>query len=397
MSARFRGQNEVAIVGYAQSPIRRRADVPLGVLAMETALAAIADAGLQKEQIDGFTTGSILPSSGGQEAVDGVSIVTSNWMAQRLGGVPKWVCGFQGAGQIPGSVMLATEAIVSGAADYVLLHRALGNPAGRYNVNPMTEAEGSAQWTAPQGAFGQVPVIGMIYNEYMQRYGATREDMANVVVELRKNGSRMPWSYWYDQPITVDDYMTTRMICEPMSMLDCDIPIEGAAAFVLTSAERARDLPNKPVYVAGYAQGHPLPKSVRWTLDEMMEVGVGVADRMWESSGLTRDDLDIPCLYDGFSPFMYIWLESLGYCGIGEAHEFVRDGRIDADKGGLPIATSGGALGNGRMHGVPQMLESYLQLSKRAGERQLAKANTALACHSSPHYGGGILYSAEPL
>jgi acetyl-CoA acetyltransferase len=397
MSARFRGQNEVAIVGYAHSPVRRRADVPLGVLALETCNRAVEDAGLKNEQIDGFTTGSILPSAGGQDAIDGVSIVTANWIAQRMGGVPRWVCGFQGYGQVPGAVMLATEAITSGSADYVLVHRALSNPIGHYHENPMTEAVGSAQWTAPQGFWGPIGGIALTYNEYMQRYGATREDMANVVVELRKNGSRMPWSYWYEQPISVDDYMNARMICDPMSVLDCDIPVEGVAAFVFTSAERARELPNKPVYVAGFTQGHPTSNSVRWPLDEIMEVGRGVADRLWESTGLTVDDIDVPALYDGFSPFIYWWLEVLGYCKPGEAHELVRDGGIDADRGGIAAATHGGALGNGRMHGIPQMLETYLQLSRRAGDRQLAKADIGLACHSSPHWGGAVMYSAEPL
>jgi acetyl-CoA acetyltransferase len=129
----------------------------------------------------------------------------------------------------------------------------------------------------------------------------------------------------------------------------------------------------------------------------MMDVGLGTARMLWESSGLSRDDIDVPALYDGFSPFIYWWLEVLGYCGLGEAHELVREGGIDVDRGGIPVATHGGALGNGRMHGVPQMLEAYLQLSKRAGERQLPKSDVALACHSSPHLGGAVLYSAEPL
>jgi len=114
-------------------------------------------------------------------------------------------------------------------------------------------------------------------------------------------------------------------------------------------------------------------------------------------TGLTANDVDLPQLYDGFSPFIYFWLEALGYCPAGEAHRFVTDGGINAVNGGLPVLSGGGALGNGRMHGVPQMLECYLQLAQRAGARQLPNANIGLACHSSPHFGGAVMYSAHPL
>jgi acetyl-CoA acetyltransferase len=221
--------------------------------------------------------------------------------------------------------------------------------------------------------------------------------MATVVVELRNSGSRIPWSYWYGKPITIDDYMQARMIADPISVLDCDIPIDGVAAFVLTSGERARDLPHRPVYVSGFGQGSPtrLTSSTVWTLDEMMEGGRTAARQLWESSGLTRDDIDLPQLYDGFSPLVYFWLEVLGYCPEGTAHQFVQGGAI-ATASGLPIASGGGALGNGRLHGVPQMLECYLQLSRRAGERQMANVQVGLACHASPHFGGAVIYTTEP-
>ena len=397
--ARFRGRGEVTIVGYAQSPIERHAGDPLGVLAIRTALAAVADAGLRKDDIDGFVTGALFPSAGAHPTVDGVSIVSANWMAEQLGIRPRFATGFQGYGQLPGSVMLAVDAITSGAADYVLVHRALHNPPrGRYHGNPMTQAPGAMQWTAPQGFFGPLAMIALPYNEYLQRYNASRDAMAAVLVEARANGARIPWSYWRDKPLTEQEYLDARGISDPVCVLDCDIPVDGVAAFVLTRAERARDLPNKPVYVAGYAQGAPrrtrLP--MHWPLDDIMEAGFEVARRLEESSGLSLRDVDLPQLYDGFSPFIYFWLESLGFCPVGEAHRFVQDGGIRTD-GGLPILSGGGALGNGRMHGVPQMLECYLQLAGRAAERQLPSATIGLACHSSPHLGGAVLYSAAPL
>jgi acetyl-CoA acetyltransferase len=106
--------------------------------------------------------------------------------------------------------------------------------------------------------------------------------------------------------------------------------------------------------------------------------------------------VDLPQVYDGFSPFVYLWMESLSLCPIGEAHRVVLEGGIDSDRrGARPVLSGGGALGNGRMHGVPQMLECYLQLSGRAEGRQRSDVSTGVACHSSPHYGGAVAYCSE--
>jgi acetyl-CoA acetyltransferase len=398
MSGRMAASNQVAVVGYAHSPVERHAKRSLGAITVETALRAIEDAGLDRQQVDGFVTGALFPTAGDHAAQDGVSLVSSNWLVEHLGVDPAYVTGFQGYGQIPGAVSLAVNAIVSGAADYVLLHRALHNPAGRYHGNPMREARGTMQWVAPQGFFGPLSTIALTYNEYLQRYGARREAMAAVLVEARKNGARIPWSHWYEQPLTAEEYLAAPMINDPICRYDCDLPVDGAAAFVLTSAERARDLPNKPVYVAGYALGHPSGRlPTHWPLDDIMTIGAGTARRLWSRAGVGPAEVDLPQLYDGFSPFVYFWLEVLGLCPVGEAHRFVQDGGIDSDRSGaLPVLSGGGALGNGRMHGIPQMLECYLQLSGRAAERQREGATVGVACHSSPHLGGAVVYTAEP-
>ena len=197
--------------------------------------------------------------------------------------------------------------------------------------------------------------------------------MAAVLVEARKNGSRIPWSYWYGKPLTADEYLAAPTIADPICKYDCDIPVDGVAAFVFTSAERARDLPHRPVHVSGYATGQPTTRRVQthWPLDDIMAIGHETARRLWEQTGFGPGDVDLPQVYDGFSPFVWFWLEVLGFCPEGQAHEFVQDGGIDSDApGGLPVLSGGGALGNGRMHGIPQMLECYLQLSGRAGDRR---------------------------
>jgi len=392
-------RNKVAIVGYAQSPIERRAGRALGAIAVDTARAAVADAGLAMDQIDGFVASSMLPSAGGRQPVDGVSTVSSVWLARSLGLAPRYVAGFDGIGQVSGSVGMAVNALISGAADYVVVHRALHNPAGSYHGNSMSKAAGSQQWVAPQGFFGPLAMIALPYNEYLQRFGASREAMAAVVEEARKNGSRLPWSYWHDRPLTVDEYLAEPTLVDPVCRLDCDIPVDGVAAFVLTSAERAADLPNRPVYVAGFASSaggrHRLP--LHWPLDDILDGGADTVGRLWQETGLTIDDVDLPQVYDGFSPLVWLWLEVLGLCPVGEAHRFVESGGIDSDRAGaVPALSGGGALGNGRMHGIPQMLECYLQLSQRAGERQ-RDVSVGLACQSAPHFGGVVAYSSEPI
>jgi acetyl-CoA acetyltransferase len=400
MSARFCASNKVAVAGYAHSAVERHAPRPLGALAVEVARQAIADAGLQPGQVDGIVSSALFPTSGAHAVEDGVSTVTSGWMAEHLaplGTEPRYVSGFQGIGQIPGVVSLAVNAVASGAADYVLMFRALHNPPGRYHGNPMREISGAQQWTAPQGFFGPLAMIALPCNEYLQRYGATREEMAAVVVEARKNGARIPWSYWHKNPLTEAEYLAAPMLTDPVCRYDCDIPVDGVAAFVFTSADRARDLPNKPVYVAGYASGVPSTRRLplHWPLDDIMAAGSAVATRLWQQSGIGPGEVDLPQVYDGFSPFVWFWLEALGYCPPGEAHRFAAEGGIDSDRpGAVPALSGGGALGNGRMHGIPQMLECYLQLSGRAGDRQRERAETGVACHSSPHYGGAVAYSA---
>ncbi|MEV0362349.1 thiolase C-terminal domain-containing protein [Nocardia fusca] len=399
MTGRFRGRGRVAVVGYAHSSIRRHSGRPLGALTVEVARAAVADAGLRPEQIDGFVTSALFPTAGGHRVTDGVSTVSADWLAARMGGSPRYVAGFSGIGQIPGAMALAVNAIIAGAADYIVVHRALHNPAGGYHDNPMTAAEGAQQWTAPQGFGGPLPMIAFPYREYLNRYRADPATLAAVVVEARKNGARIPWSHWSGKPLTTEEYLAAPMISDPVRRFDCDLPVDGAAAFVLTSAERARDLPHRPVYVAGYAQSPP-PRhrvALHWPLDDIMAGGEVVARSLRDATGLHPATIDLPQLYDGFSPFVYFWLEALGFCPRGEAHSFVRDGGIDSDiPGRVPALSGGGALGNGRMHGIPQMLECYLQLAGRAGDRARTGVTTALACQSSPHYGGVVAYTTEP-
>ena len=149
------------------------------------------------------------------------------------------------------------------------------------------------------------------------------------------------------------------------------------------------------MYVAGYVQGQPSFRQGFRTLDDLMEVGGESATILWENSGLGPEEIDVPQLYDGFSPLTYLWLECLGYCPIGEAHRFIQGGTIDV-AGKFPLLSGGGSLGHGRLHGIAQMRECYLQISRRAGNRQLARTNAGIACHAFPDTGGAVVYTAAP-
>lgn len=386
MAGRFAAQGKVAIVGMGQSLIYRRAPVPLGSLAIEACDKAIRDAGLTRDQIDGQCTYPTLPAGTPHTNEDGQDIVTTDYIAEHMAPRSRWRLDCQNGGII-GSIIHAVNAIAVGAANYVLVHRALHNPPGRYHGYRANLAPGGRQWTAPYGHAGPAGVA-LPYNEYMQRYGATREEMATLVLTIRQNVQNNPLAFWYGKPLTREDYMSARWVGEPMSVLDCDIPVDGAAAFILTSAERAKDLPHKPVYVAGYAQSPLRRPSAFNTVDNFMEAGLVVGEQLWENTGLAPKDIDCPQPYDGFTPIVYWWLESLGFCPVGEAHRFIQGGRIDV-RGTFPLLSGGGNQGNGRLHGAPHIRECYLQLSGRAGDRQLAKATVGLASFSFPNATNG--------
>ena len=395
MAGKFPSQRKVAIVGFGQSEVARRSTRSLASLTVEACDKALEDSGVTRRQINGLSTFPTMPGGGDNKtSIDGQDFVTTSYLADVLGLDTVWKNDYQGGGQVGGSVIHAANALAAGACDYVLLHRALHNPPGRYHAFGGSVARGAAQWTVPYGHSGAPQAMAFVYNEYMERYGATRREMATLAVQIRQNVQNNPMAFWDGTPLTVDDYMNTRMIAEPMSLLDCDIPVDCAAAFVLTTAERARDLKHKPVYIVGYGLSHS-PGAFGAGLDVMAEGGARLGKYLWGQTGLTPKDIDCPQIYDGFTPLVYIWMEALGFCPVGEAHRFIQNGTIDP-KGKFPLLSGGGNQGNGRIHGVPHIRENYLQLSGRAGERQIPNCEIGLSCHSMPHFGSTLVYTNLP-
>lgn len=393
-------RNRVAIVGASVPRVARHADVPVGSLAVQVSHAAVRDAGLSLDEIDGISCGTSLPADRDMAVKrPGFDFVNSDFLVEHMELSPDWSLDH---GSFAPALAHAVMAVAAGAASCVLVNRTVTNPTGgRYHDFSAATASGRAQWTAPYGFVGWISGMAMAYMEYQQRYGARREHMATFVTQMRQNVQRIPDAYWYGKPLSFDEYMGDRMISEPLSVLDTDIPVDGGGSFVVTSAERARDLPHRPVYITDFARirrqqpsAWAIPGSLG-RLDDYYEGGFELASRLWANSGWRPEHLDVVQLYGGFSCEPWFWLEVLGFCGQGEAWSFIQDGRISPD-GPFPMNSGGGSTGWGRLHGVVEVFEAYLQLSGRAGERQLPRTSSAVTTYADPgHFEGTVFLMSD--
>jgi len=389
--------NKVAIVGTGFSRITRRADVSLGQLAVESAERAAADAGLTLDDIDGVSNYP-QPSGIGVPPVDGVGIVTVNYMVKTA---PlrnlRWSSSIT-QGTISAALTQAVHAVAAGACNYALVYRAMHAPKGQFGIANVRMATDENQFVAPYGFGNIVMMWAQIYSRYMAKYGHTREKHATFIVNNRKNAALNPEAVFFDKPIGRDDYLTNAMVSDPLSYLDCDMPVDGCGAVVVTSAERARDLPVTPVYVTGCSSlGVPYHNVPVFSLENFVESGKRYTETTWRNAGMGPEDIDSLNLYDGFSFMPLLWLEMFGFCGEGEAGDFIQDGRIEIG-GSHPLNTSGGALGMGRLHGTPQLIEAVRQIQGRCGPRQIPReVNTALVgAGSSLHGCGACVLSKHP-
>ncbi|HZP45181.1 MAG TPA: hypothetical protein VFB15_05985 [Candidatus Binataceae bacterium] len=394
------GRGKTAIVGIGYSEITRRAQKPLGLLALDACRAAIADAGLSPQQIDGLATYPESPFAGAGNR-DGRDVVSVMYLVNHLALAPdiRWYAQIE-TGMIASPMIEAVHAIIAGAADYVLvwraLHRPTGAPPGARSAGP-PRAVGEAQFTAPYGCTSIIQWHALAWQRYMHLYGATREALAALALNSRRNANLNPRAFFYATPMTRDDYFGARWIAEPLCLYDCDVPVDGCVAMIVTSAERARDLRNPPAYVAGYGQNTaPRRALLHYALDDYMACGGSLAQKLWASAGLGPQDMDAAQLYDGFNPSTLYWLEAAGFCGRGEGADFVQGGRI-ALEGDLPLNTFGGSLSEGRMHGMGHIAEAVRQVTDRAEQRQIAGAAAVCAIDGSPMLrGSGLVLTRDP-
>jgi acetyl-CoA acetyltransferase len=391
--------SRTAIVGIGYSEITRRAQRPLGLLAVDACRAALDDAGLDPAHIDGLTTYPESPYAGAGNR-DGIDVVSVMYLVNHLRLAPdiRWYAQIE-TGMIASPMIEAANALIAGSCDYVLvwraMHRPESRPAGTGSGAP--RAAGDAQFMAPWGCNTIIQWHALAWQRYMHRYGATREALAALALNSRRNANLNPRAFFYSQPMSRDDYFNSRWIAEPLCLYDCDVPIDGCVAMIVTTAERARDLKHPPAYIAGWGQNTaPRRSLLHYALDDYIECGGSLARKLWASAGLGPQDMDGAELYDGFNPSTLYWLEAAGFCKQGEGGSFVQNGRI-ALEGELPVNTFGGSLSEGRMHGMGHIAEAVRQVTGRAERRQLPRAEAVCAIDGSPMLrGSGIVVTRSP-
>jgi acetyl-CoA acetyltransferase len=223
----------------------------------------------------------------------------------------------------------------------------------------------------------------------MYEFGATREQLAWIPVKQRSHAGLNPDAVYRD-PITVEDYLASRMISSPICLYDCDIPADGSTALVVSAAETARDLraPIRIDAMAGVIDDRPSWE--QWT--DMTRVGHGTGKALWNRTQLKAADVDVAELYDGFTIEVVWWLEALGICDVGEAASFVDGGQRIALDGQLPLNTWGGQLSGGRLHAAfGHTAEAVRQLRQEAGQRQVSGAEVAVVTNAGGFEAGAAV------
>jgi acetyl-CoA acetyltransferase len=330
-------------------------------LAAEAVRAALADAGLSPAGVDGMVTFTM--DSNAEIAV-----------ARELG-VPELRFFGQigyGGGAACATVQHAALAIATGTASVVVCYRALNERSGRRfgrvapaAVTMPTTSGIDNGWHYPMGIATPAATVAMVARRYMHEYGATSEDFGRVAVADRRHAAANPRAWFYKRPITLAEHQASRWIAEPLRLLDCCQESDGAVAVVVTSLERARDLPHPPAALLAAAQGagpdqFTMTSYYREDLAGLPEMGV-VARQLWRQAGITPADIRTAILYDHFTPFVLLQLEELGFCPRGEARHFVADGNIELG-GRLPVNPHGGQLGEAYIHGMNGIAEAVRQI-----------------------------------
>jgi acetyl-CoA acetyltransferase len=251
------------------------------------------------------------------------------------------------------------------------------------------------QWSLPYGAASAAVWIAMMAKRHFHEFGTTREQMAQIALNARKNAGLNPKAV-YREPMTLDDYMNVRMISEPFCLYDCDVPVDASTAFIISSVDAAKDCRKPPLRVESV--GSALHGRPSWDqFDDLTTMALRDAGKMlFDRTDLAPKDVDVAELYDGFSFITMCWLEALGFCGKGESGAFIEDGRAIALDGQIPINTHGGQLSAGRTHGFGFMHEAATQLWGEGGDRQVAgDPKVAVAAAGGGPLGGCLLLQRD--
>ncbi len=361
MTEQNRLKDAAAIAGIGATEFSKESGRSELRLAIEACEAAIADAGLEPAQIDGMVTYTA-DTNPEIEIARNLGIGELSFFSRI----------HHGGGAACGTVQQAVLAVHAGIADAVVCYRAFNERSGRrfgagvQDRPPSPTAEQAHfAWYAPFGLLTPAQWVAMFATRYMHEYGATSEDFGAIAVADRKHAATNPKAWFYGKPITLEEHQASRWIVEPLHLLDCCQESDGAQAIVVTSVERARDLPNAAVIVNSSAQGAGTDQDMmtsyyRDSITGLPEMGL-VARQLWNTTGLRPDDVQTAVIYDHFTPLALPQLEEFGFCGRGEAKDFIADGAIELG-GRLPINTHGGQLGEAYIHGMNGIAEGVRQV-----------------------------------
>jgi acetyl-CoA acetyltransferase/uncharacterized OB-fold protein len=395
-------EDRVAITGIGMSDIGRRLMRPPLSLTVDAVWAAVEDAGLELADIDGLSTypGGGLTTGGFGEG--GVSA-----LEDALGIRPTW---YNGGGETfgpAGSVIAAMLAVSAGLARHVVCFRTVWQAtfAAQMRASSSSGAtpygmggRGDSRvpgYSGPYGEGSAAITLATRASNHFARYGTTRETLGWIAVTERANAALNPVAIYRD-PMTMDEYLSARMIATPFGLYDCDVPADAAVAVVVSAVETSRDRPRPPIRVE--AVGTQMTERITWDQSTMTHEphSLGPSAHLWTRTDLTAADVDVALLYDGFSFNCLSWLEGLGFCGIGEAKDFLAGGKNIAREGGVvALNPHGGQLSAGRTHGMGFVHEAVVQLRGDGGARQVPDARVAVVTSGGLTPAGVLLLRAD--
>jgi acetyl-CoA acetyltransferase len=384
-------ERRAAITGVGLAMAGRRADRSALNLTLDAIFEALGDAGLSAADIDG------LSSWPGVSATPGMAPVTLREVKESLGLELNW---FGASPEAPGqlsAVMNAAMAVACGQARHVLCFRTLNQYTAQLRRRSPSASrtlparvEGLMSWIRPFNGLSAAHPLALVAKRHMHEYGTTREQLGALVLNSRKNAALNERAL-YRSPLTMEEYLAARMITEPLCLYDCDPPIDGSTAVIVSHIDAARGLRKPPLRIE--AMSGALRGRNSWDqFEDLTSMAATDAGRhLWERTDLKPSDVDVANLYDGFSILTLIWLEALGFCGKGESGAFVEGAERIALSGSLPLNTGGGQLSAGRLHGFGLLWETCRQLWNEAGDRQITGAKVGITAAGGGPLAGCLL------
>ena len=417
-------RGKVAVAGVGHSPVDRRwdgvsMDKTLGAYSILACQKAMDEAGVTPDQIDGVICcdSHIAGGSGGSasqwaprpyfappyDSELGLTLVNAQWLIEQMG-LRNVKFAPTGVPTISEMVGMAAQAVGDGVCSTCLVIYPTGNLEGRYRrggENADDYARGARQWTAPWGNHGGNDFINIFpHGQYCRKYGGKHDDLAPFVINQHRNGLLTPWGFnaTHNVPqLTVEEYVSSRYILNPLRLWDCDRPVNASTAYLFTTAERARDMRQKPVYVLNHSQHNFRQRSTQADLDEIEDWTDRAAKRMYEGAGLGPEDVDIFNPYDGYAIMTQFFLEALPVARRQTRRCLRVLRRRYQGRGTAPVLLERRQSGE-RAHAARAMYtDSIEQLRGTAGARQVkVRAETALAAFTTPSSGGWIMFGKAP-